>query len=552
MKKFLAIVLALACILSLCACGGNGDTNKGGSGSGDKGNVNAEGKVKLTIGIPTNALVLDHDNNALTKWVEETCNVELVFEEYAGGTDVATQISTAIAARQELPDILYGISLGDSVITRYGRDGYFVDLSDYYADKEGASKNFWDRMTNELSEYDQESILRKITDAETGEIYTVPCVETSLTDKMGWQTWINQKWLDNLGLKAPTTTDELIAVLKAFRDKDADGDGDTEDEIPLYGSQSAGNSQPIDWLLNLFCYYNRNRMFNVGKDGKLYAVYTTDEYREGLKFINTLYKEELLTQMVWTAGSDMKNVVTPPSGEAMCGIFLGHLTTCTIFGSPVLQEYVPLQTWGNVVREDSSCSKTTFITESCKNVDKAFEVLMTMWTWDGSMRIRYGEKGVNWDDADEGAISDMGLPCTYKLLRDPINEQSTSKWAKIASTLNVYAELETAQVDQQTDPWYAMRTKLAADSYALFAEAEAKMDLSIKCPLLTFTDEEKDRTSEVRTNVGDYQSKAQMDFITGLKDPHKDADWNAYLAELDKLGMKIVIDYHQTSYDRGA
>ena len=39
MKKTLAIILALACILSLCACGA-----KGGSAGGDK---NADGKVTL-------------------------------------------------------------------------------------------------------------------------------------------------------------------------------------------------------------------------------------------------------------------------------------------------------------------------------------------------------------------------------------------------------------------------------------------------------------------------------------------------------------------------
>ena len=30
--------------------------------------------------------------------------------------------------------------------------------------------------------------------------------------------FINKKWLDELGLEVPTTTDELVEVLKAFRD----------------------------------------------------------------------------------------------------------------------------------------------------------------------------------------------------------------------------------------------------------------------------------------------------------------------------------------------
>ena len=216
MKKFLALFLALVMVLGLCACnsGGKSGGEQGGQEGGGSGNAAAGEKVKFSIGIPTNAMVLDHDNNALTKWIEEKCNVELTFIEYAGGTDVATQISTTIAARQDLPDILFGISLSDSVITRYGKDGYLLDLSEYYADKEGASKIFWDRVTNELSEYDRDLVLRKITNPDTGAIYAVPCVETSLIDKQAFRIWINQEWLDKLNLKAPTSNEELVHVLK--------------------------------------------------------------------------------------------------------------------------------------------------------------------------------------------------------------------------------------------------------------------------------------------------------------------------------------------------
>ncbi len=49
--------------------------------------------------------------------------------------------------------------------------------------------------------------------------------------------WIRSDWLDNLNMKVPTTYDELIDVIKAFRDKDPDGNGikDTYG-IPFDGS----------------------------------------------------------------------------------------------------------------------------------------------------------------------------------------------------------------------------------------------------------------------------------------------------------------------------
>lgn len=550
MKKFLAIVLALVIVLGLCACGGGASNNEGGNAqSGNEGGSAAPGeKVKLSIGIPTNAMVLDHDNNALTKWVEETCNVELTFIEYSGGTDVATQISTTIAARQDLPDILFGISLSDSVITRYGKDGYIRDLTEYYAEKEGKAKIFWDRVTNELSEYDRDLVLRKITNPDTGAIYSVPCVETSLIDKQGFRIWINQEWLDKLQLKAPTNNEELVEVLKAFRDKDPNGNG-KQDEIPLFTPKNVGGG--IDWLINLFVYYNDQRKFLVGDDGKLTHVQTTDEYREALKFIKYLSDEKLLTSLAWTAnGSEAKQITTPSNGVALCGIFSAHLTTNCAMGNEVMYQYVPLKTWGCAVRKDTSCNQSTFITESCKNPERAFEMLMKMWSWDGSMRIRYGEKDVNWRLPDEGAKSDIGLDATYALISDPLTQQSTAKWAKIASTLNVYAEGETAQVAENMDEWTQKKSKLHAENYALFCESEKENNPKIICPTLIYTEEEKELTSMERTNASDRMNKAMGEFCTGVLDPNKDSDWSAYLKEIDSLGMPIWLELAQTTYDK--
>ena len=554
MKKFLAIVLALACVLSLCACGGKG--GKGGNGdtgnNGEKDSASAGEKVKLSIGLPTNANVLNHDDNALTKWIEEQCNVELTFVEYAGATaDIKTQISTTIGARQELPDILYGIALGDDLVSTYGKEGYLQDLTKYYEDKEGASKTFWDRITNELSEADQDLVLRKITNPDTGSIYSVPHVEVSLVDPLRWQAWINQEWLDKLNLKAPTNNEELLTVLRAFKTKDPNGNG-IADEIPLFGSQKADNSRPIEFLINLFCYYNVNHQYNVGKDGKLYPVFTTDEYREALKFVNQLYKEELLTSLAWTASaSEMKTITTPGNGTAMCGIFLGHLTGTVAPGNEVLYQYAPLQTWGNVVADDITINQNMLITESCENVDRAFELLMTLWSWEGAMRARYGEKGVNWVEPDPGAKSYYGLDATYKLLSDPLSVQSTAKWAKHSSFQN-YAEAETAQIDENADEYAKTKAKMAAESYKLYADRLANFnDPSLVCPTLVYTSAEEDRTSVQRTNISDRRSKAQTEFCTGILDPNKDADWNAYLKELEDLGLQVVVDYVQTAYDRG-
>lgn len=547
MKKFLAFFLALTLVLGLCACGGG----EGAGGNGD--DLTADGKVKLSIGIGTNALVLDHNNNALTKWVEETCGVELEFVEFSGGTDIATQISTKIGARQELPDILFGMSLNEDTLSRYGQDGYFVDLTPYYEDRDGASKIFWDRMENELTEDQQEYVLRKTMDPTTEAFYGVPIVETSLIDKMHFVPWINTQWLDTLGLEMPTDIDSFYKVLKAFKDGDPNGNGQA-DEIPLFGSESAGLcAYVVDYLINMHTYFNPTRPYTVDDNGKICLTYTTDAYREGLKFVNKLYNEGLLTSLAWSASSnEMKQITTPSSGTALCGIFLGHLTVHATMDNEVMYQYAPMPMWHSVIRDDISAKNNTFITENCEESkrDKAFEVLMTLWSWDGSMRERYGEYGVNWTDPSEGGKSDLGLDATYRLISDPLKMQSTAKWAVIASTLNVYAEGETAEIAEEMTEWMKAKSKMHAEAYNLFEEAESKYNPDNIPPVMVASEEEKQAVEAERTNIGERWQRAQTEFCTGTMDPNDDAQWQAYLDELDGYGMDKYLEYLQTLYDR--
>ena len=539
MKKFLALFLALVLVLGLVACGRGEKTKKEWDGT-------------LTIGIQPNAFILDRYENALTKWVESECGVKLKFVEYAGGADVGTQISTTIAGGQELPDILFGINLEATVREKYGSEGYFIDLKDYFADKEGASKVFWDRINNELSELDRESLLAELANPETGAIYAVPTMETSEFDTMQYQTWINTEWLDKVGKEKPTNKEELVDVLRAFKNTDCNGNG-IADEIPLYGSVAAGIGGHIfDWIMNFFVYYNQQAQYLVDDNGKLTRVQTTDEYREGLKFLNQLYEEGLINDTFFTAGQgEMKQVTTPASGVSYCGIFVGHLTVHCTQQSPLLEKYEPLQTWGYAIRRASSVGWSNMISADCANPDKAFEVMMKLFTQEGSYRQRYGEKGTNWTDPDEGATSVIGIPATLKVIKDPVATQNTVQWGNISCTLNVNAEGESAQLAGEMDDWTKMKMQMHAESSKLFTEA-AEKNPEVTCPVLIRTIQERQELLSERQNIDSILVAARAGFIRG-EDGYNidsDADWNAFLKELNDKGLAKAIVQDQKIYDR--
>ena len=555
MKKLIAMLLALVMTLSLCvACGGNNATTNNGGNGGNAGTDEADGPVKLSIGLNTKATVLSYEENALTYWVEEKVGVDLSFVPYSGGTDVGTQISTTVAAQQELPDILFGIGLGAEVYQGYGRDGYFLDLTPYYEDKEGASKVFWTRLEENFTEAEIDDILRKITDPDTGKIYGVPTMDTTMIDVMDYQMWINQKWLDKLNLPMPTNLDELYTVLKAFKEKDPNGNGKA-DEIPLYGGQEAGlGGDVVNFLVNNFLYFNDAKNFSIDDNGQVYAPFITDQYREALKFINKLIKEGLMLDSVFnTKMSEMPMITTPASGTAIVGCFAGHLTIHADYNSPVMLEYTSMPIWCNALFNDHRCNMNNFITADCDNPDKAFELMMTLWTEEGSRRVRYGEYGVNWTDPDAGAVSDLGLPATYKLIRDPLVEQNTCLWSGASCTLCVWAELEDAQVVRELSPGEAEKQRMHAESYANFKAAADKYNPKAEniCPTLVLTEEEKDDTQAQRTACSDYYRKSRTDFCIGDMDPNSDTDWKKYVDTLWDLGLQDWLDVAQVAYDRG-
>jgi len=554
MKKVLCAVLAIVLLLGLCACGTNAP-----SYSGDK--YDKEGKVTLTVGLRSNAKIISFEDNALTKWLEETTGVNIEIVEFAGGSDVTTQISTTIAARQDLPDILWGVTLSAGTLETYGHEGYLVDMRPYFDDKEGASKTFWTRMEESLSDYQQEYILNKLIDPDTGGIYAVPTVETSLVDGIHYMAWINTEWLDKLGLEEPTNNQELYDMLVAFRDKDPNGNG-LKDEIPLFGTQaSMPPAKVLDMLVNTFMYYNPSHSWqDYDGDGQLEHAQIQDEYREALKFINKLYKEKLLTSMVYTVKSDeMQQIITPSNGVPLVGMFCGHLTLHATFGNELLYNYKAVTPWGAVCERDMGFNLTSMITETAQKrgvVDEAFNLLMTMWSWDGSMRIRYGEYGVNWTDPDPGATSDYGLPATYKVLKDGMEEQGSQVWGSASGSLNHYCEGETAQTNDGTNPWIAAKSQMHAEARRIYDEAEKTINPTfLENPVrqsFILNSQEEESISMQKTNVNAWITQHVKDFVCGTnkQDINDDADWKAYVDGVYEQGYEDVQKMYQTAYER--
>lgn len=99
---------------------------------------------------------------------------------------------------------------------------------------------------------------------------------------------IRKDWLDKLGLKEPTTIDELYEVAKAFTLNDPDGNGKND----TYG---VAEDKTIGMLEQFALYLGAPNNWGE-KDGKLQPDFMYPEYKQALQLVKKMYDEKLVTQ----------------------------------------------------------------------------------------------------------------------------------------------------------------------------------------------------------------------------------------------------------------
>ena len=383
-----------------------------------------------------------------------------------------------------------------------------------------------------------------MTDVENGAMYSLPCIQTSDIDTMDYQMWINQTWLDELNLQAPTDPDELYEVLKAFKQRDPDC-------VPLAGIENSMGGDVINWIVNMFTYCDDTRRWNVDETGKLYMPYTTDDYRQALIYMHKLVQEGLMTPLCWTIKiQEMQALTSPADNDPMVGIFAGHLTLHVTPGSEVLYNYKPLDLFGNAVINENINRRSTFITTDCENPDAAFALAMALYSKEAGWRLRYGEQGVNWDYADEGTESYLGKPAEIKILDDPFAKLNSCLWGDMAASLLTDAEGESAEKVEGTDAWADYKNTIVAEQVANYHAAAEANNPKTLCPPLIQTTQEKDEILQIKSDVLTIINKCRAQFANGELDPNDDAAWNDYLAQLDTLGLAQYQAQSQAIYDR--
>lgn len=498
--------------------------------------------VTLKVGIPQNANVSDYEDNAFTKYLEEYANVKIKFVFFsASESEYKQQLTLMCGANEELPDVLLGFSFDQYIANQYGEDGYFIDLTDYIEEYAPNYQNQLEKLDDETREY----ILEKSESKDSNAIYGMPRVMCQAFDDQQSIMYINQNWLDALGLEIPTTTDELKNVLKAFATKDPNGNGEA-DEIPMIGG-----SEMINYLLNAFVCYSQSE-FNV-TDGKIWDPIQTDEFRQGLIFANDLVKEGLYSSLGFSISgfSEYKTLISPTDGASKVGIFTRHHDRMTNSATDTLSEFTALPALsdetgkgGYTIVKEPEIKWTAFITKDCKYPAAAMKLLDAFYLDETITRQRHGEKDVDWI-YQEGENAN-GTSSYTKVLNSEAFFSGNSTWCmNLCGIMSDWSYLPIQQDDGNSR--IAESNRLCKEQFDLMADGKRLKETATR---LIYTNEEYEIREQKASDVNNYVTKQVVLFASGEEDPRDDAVWQNFLDTVEKLGRSELMEVCQSAYDR--
>ncbi len=519
---------------------------------------------KIVFGLRAQSQANDYDNNPLTLWLEQETGVDIEFHLFMGSnTDMKTTINLMLQGGEDMPDIISTDGSDNAMRSSYVAEGYYINLAGYFINDAYYFSRAIERATGgrDTTAYAQllNNIFHNGCDNATGWMYGAMNAEAGPTGTINTNVVINQDWLNKLGLKAPTTIDELYDVLVAFRDRDPNGNG-KKDEIPLVGMTFAKQRGIEGYLINPFIQYAVERKAMV-EDGKTFAVYNQDEYRQALQFMNKLVEEGLLSELSATiATAELKALLNPVNGAPQTvGMATVNITNDFSSDSNAIYSYVaapPLADatgrGGYSFFEAPVVRSRWSIPWDCENPQLAFRLLDFMGSDEGYLRQRWGERGVDWEWIENTEFKDkaagngvLGGDARFVLLGDGF--RLNCRWF---SPIQAYQDEEYFQMylDPDDTSFQAAYYRLAADSIEL-----QKTAATCEEEFLVFsrTAEENEIFQETNSELTTFVRRIGGEFMVGIRDPYKDADWKQYLSELDSLNITGAwVELSQASYDR--
>lgn len=498
----------------------------------------------------------DLDDNAFTKVLEEKFDVDLQFETTTYDGAGAAEKRQVSLASGDYPDAYMLVPWVDQFsneeLVKLGKQGVLLPLD----------KLIGEDTPNITAAFAKEPDFKEMATSTDGTMWGLPvwndCFHCSYPAKL----WMNSAWLEKMGLKQPTTPEELRSVLEAFKSKDPNGNGKA-DEIPLSGMVG---SSVLPYLMNPFVYTATPSANAAGAnptslgavDGKVVLQPTRDEWRAGISYVNSLYKGGLIDEAAFTQNGEALNA----KGNSADGVILGSVTTLhpgfvkadNTDGRYTQYDAVPPLTgpngdgtfFGGGAPSAGGASFVITNRSSEAKQQKLMQIMDFIFSHEGHMRGEYGVEGVNWVKAEAGDVAlDDTLQPLFKTLRPPKGEGLNNSWGAIAQFFSdaEFRERQVYSTKLYEPAGYERRLFEATKLYEGHESEEAFPYWDV-----TVTGDTARELGTIQTNVESFIVRAGAEFITGVRDINSDEHWAEFQKNLADLGAKRYVEIYQEAW----
>ena len=273
---------------------------------------------------------------------------------------------------------------------------------------------------------------------------------------------------------------------------------------------------------------------------KVRYVYTTEEYRKMLSYLNKLYTNNLIDSNIFSLKTS--SMVALGSQNQIFGLAYHSLAAAGIDEADYIGMDEPIQgpdgykAWNTT---DSGIYKGAFvISANCKQPEMLVKWIDNLYTYEGSLLINFGKEGEDWH------YNEQHLPTWNDYILDQVNE-------------NTNYDLVTAQVSCYASGnvpcWFTDETFPGAQCRGLGYETSQKLApyTNQQAWLFNFTIEEAEEVSALKADINtNCHDVWRADFIKGAKDVNDDAVWNEYVQQIESLGLEDMMYLYQTALDR--
>ena len=527
-RSFLTtIAVTAAGALLLTGCGGDDAPAEVQDASAEFG-FNAEGlpiveeKLSLTFGGTKSALAPDYSEMELVQQWEKDTNIAITWENLP--EQVYLEKKNLFLASDDLPDALYNTGLTDAEVVQYGSNGTLLPLEDLIAEHAPT-------LSAILEERPE---IRAAITASDGHIYTLPSVEELGILQYPNFLYINTAWLDRLGIPMPTTVEEYRAALEAFRTQDPNGNGQP-DEIPLSFRTDSFAANPHDLIAALGGQPDNND-HRIVRDGTVEFTANTEEYKAGVAALGDWYADGLIDPESFSH-DDVAYLSKGKADPTVLGSFFWWELK-EMVGEDRVDDYAMVGILDGVDGKLASVSNYQEISRGAMAITRANQYPAATMRWADrlydpvmSAQVNWGPIGVTLQEDENGML--VQIPAPPGVAEGERRQMVAPGGPKI-----------TTREDFETVVAPEPRAKERQD---LVAEFYAPHKANDPYPPVMLSNEELEQVSFAETDI---KTLVKEKFAAWIVNGNVDDEWDAYVSQLESMGVSDVTATYQQAYDR--